>query len=172
MTHSLPAADARALGNAVRKTLKQLGLPWKVKASTASFGSLGYGDCAYADVQVDRRVTPEERHALAKILRDVRLEAYSDGGGSAIVRLVGAPYPFGGTVNYTESSTRSSTEQRFLTESMRRTGIDFFTDAGHELVDLKRWTEGMHDSVNGAHKAVTDYIHHSGLEDLTTPFPL
>lgn len=92
-----PPASARALGAAVRKTLKKLGLDWKVKSSTVSFSGFGYGSVPFAEIQTARRLTYIESSALADALRELR---DAPNGGKGIIQLAGKDYAFGGTIGY------------------------------------------------------------------------
>lgn len=156
--HRLPAADARTLGGAVRRLLKQRQLPWKVAASTR----YGHDSMAVANISANRQVTPEERYALAAVLRNIRVMPVGDGGGAASIVLEGTT----STVDYTENNAHySNAEQRFLTEFERRTDLDFFTGCGFNQEDLRTWTDRMRDTVDDAYVAVTFAILRNGLKE-------
>lgn len=168
-TTPVQPANARVLGNAVRKTLKTLGLEWRVKAATTSFAGFGYGSCPFASIETTRLLTREESGALARTLREVRALPPGDGGGKGIIQLCGANYAMGGSIGYMdhpEAVSRTGKQQRFLDEYTRRTGIDFFTDAGMGECDLERWTDNLTDCAEDAKDAVTTLISKYGLEDL------
>lgn len=93
-------ADARTLGTAVRKTLKALGLDWKVKCQTVSFSGFGYGAAPFAEIATERLMTDPEKKALADCLREVRERPYDEGGGKGIIQMSGNDYAFGGSIGY------------------------------------------------------------------------
>lgn len=90
-------ADARVFGAAVRKTLKALGLNWKVQCKTVSFSGFGYGASPFADIQTDRKLTYIECSALADAVRALRADP---AGGKGIIELKGPDYAFGGSIGY------------------------------------------------------------------------
>ncbi len=91
----IPPASARALGAAVRKTLKAMGLPWKVKSETVSFSGFGYGSAPFAKISTERLLTYIECSKLADTLRELR----SNGTGKGIIQLEGRDYAFGGAIH-------------------------------------------------------------------------
>ena len=93
-------ANARTLGTAVRKTLKALGLDWKVKCQTVSFSGFGYGAAPFAEIDTERRLTGTEKKSLAACLRELRARSAEEGGGTGIIRMSGNDYAFGGTIGY------------------------------------------------------------------------
>jgi hypothetical protein len=96
----LEPASARTLGAAVRKTLKTLGLHWKVKSETTSFAGFGFGSMPFARVETDRLLTDEESKALAECLRELRAKPFHEGGGKAIIQLAGRDYAMGGAIHH------------------------------------------------------------------------
>lgn len=96
----LQPANARALGNYVRKTLKALNLPWKVKCKTVSFSGFGHGSAPFAEIETDRRLTVAEMTQLAQTLRDLRELPEDQGGGAGIIQLNGAAYACGGAIHH------------------------------------------------------------------------
>lgn len=92
-----PSASAATFGAAIRKALKSLGLDWKVKCKTVSFGGFGHGDMPFADVQTERRLTYVECSVLADSVREVRNR---EGGGKGVVNLCGRDYAFGGYIGH------------------------------------------------------------------------
>lgn len=90
-------ADARTFGTAVRKTLKELGLHWKVQCKTVSFSGFGYGASPFARIQTERKLTYIECSALADTVRAVRADP---NGGKGIIELAGSDYAFGGSIGY------------------------------------------------------------------------
>lgn len=105
MINEIHTASAQLFGREIRKTLKQLGLDWKVKCKTVSFGGFGYGDCPFATIACPRKVTDEEGKAIANTVRRVRAMPRSEAGGRGIVSLDGPNYPFGGTINHKDYLT-------------------------------------------------------------------
>lgn len=116
-----PPADARTLGAAVRKTLKKLGLDWKVRSSTVSFSGFGYGSMPFAEIQTTRLLTYIESSALADTLRELRA---ASNGGKGIIRLAGKDYAFGGAIGYRDYPS----------------GADFWRQVGLDLnaVEMKK----------------------------------
>lgn len=92
-----PPASARRLGAVVRKTLKALGLDWKVKSSLVSFAGLGYGSMPFAEIATERKLTYVESSALADALRALRVDP---DGGKGVVQLAGKDYAFGGSISH------------------------------------------------------------------------
>lgn len=88
-------ATARALGAAVRKTLKAMGLPWPVKCETVSFAGFGYGEAPFAKISTERLLTYIECSRLADTLRELR----ANGTGTGIIQLEGRDYAFGGAIH-------------------------------------------------------------------------
>ena len=93
-------ANARTLGSAVRKTLKALGLDWKVKCQTVSFSGFGYGAAPFAEVATERLLTDAEKKSLADCLRELRARPSTEGGGKGIIQMSGKDYAFGGSIGY------------------------------------------------------------------------
>jgi hypothetical protein len=94
-----PPANARTFGAAVRKTLKTLGLDWKVSCKTVSFAGFGYGSTPFAEVACARLLTYVECSTLADTVRALRADP---DGGRGIVTLAGKDYTFGGSIGYLE----------------------------------------------------------------------
>lgn len=92
-------ANARTLGTAVRKTLKALGLDWKVKCQTVSFSGFGYGAAPFAEIATERLLTYVECSALADALRVLRADP---NGGKGIVQMSGKDYAFGGSIGHND----------------------------------------------------------------------
>jgi len=101
----LQPATAQALGKAVRKTLKKLGLDFKVTARTVDFGGFGYGRMPLANIQTDRKLSEVECKALADTVRELRATPYSENGGKGIIELAGPSYPFGGDIGHKDHLT-------------------------------------------------------------------
>lgn len=96
-TETIMPADARTFGAAIRKTLKELGLKWKVQCKTVSFSGFGYGASPFARIQTERLLTYIECSALADTVRSLRADP---NGGKGIVELAGPDYAFGGSIGY------------------------------------------------------------------------
>ena len=90
-------APARKLGAAARKVLKRFGLHWKVQCKTVSFTGFGYGECPFARIETERRLTYIECSALADAIRALRDDP---DGGKGIIELNGPDYAFGGAIGY------------------------------------------------------------------------
>jgi hypothetical protein len=95
----IPVASARTLGSAVRKTLKELGLDWKVKCSTVSFSGFGYGSMPFAEIETTRLLTYIECSTLADTLRRLRADPK---GGKGIIKMNGRDYAFGGSIGHND----------------------------------------------------------------------
>lgn len=91
-------ANARTFGSVVRKTLKELGLDWKVKCKTVSFAGFGYGSTPFAEIQTARLMTYLECSRLADAVRALRSTPPAQGGGKGIISLAGKDYAFGGAI--------------------------------------------------------------------------
>lgn len=98
----LPPANARTMGALVRKTLKGMSIPWKVRCQSVSFAGLGYGSAPFAEIETERALTAEERVKLAEALRELRALSAEQGGGAGIIQLRGIAYPFGGSIHHHE----------------------------------------------------------------------
>ncbi len=69
--HKSPISGS-VLGAAVRRALKAMGLPWKVKCETIAVAGHGFGSETFANICADRELTYIECSKLADVLRGLR----------------------------------------------------------------------------------------------------